>query len=58
MTYYAGKDVPVLALALINKSERANLSKAERNELQKELATYAKNYREASRKRVTVLKSK
>lgn len=43
--YPAPPDVPVLMLALINKGERANLSKAERNELRKELAGYVNDYR-------------
>jgi hypothetical protein len=43
--YFAGDDVPVLLLALINKGERANLSKAERNALRIELEGYAEDYR-------------
>jgi hypothetical protein len=58
VTYYAGEDVPVLMLALINKGERADLSQAERNELRKELAGYAQDYREGVRRRVQALKPK
>jgi hypothetical protein len=58
VSYYAGEDVPVLTLALINKGERADLSQAERNELRKELAGYAQDYRESVRKRVQALKPK
>jgi hypothetical protein len=58
VTYYAGEDVPVLMLALINKGERADLSQAERNELRKELAGYAKDYREGVRRRVLTMKPK
>jgi hypothetical protein len=43
--YYAGDDVPVLLLALIDKGEAENLSKSERNELRIELAGYADDYR-------------
>jgi hypothetical protein len=43
--YYAGGDVPVLQLALIDKGEDENLSKAKRNELRIELAGYADDYR-------------
>jgi hypothetical protein len=43
--YFGGDDVPVLLLALINKGEVANLSKAERNELRKMLSGYADDYR-------------
>jgi hypothetical protein len=42
--YFAGDDVPVLLLALIDKGEDKNLSKAERNELRIELAGYADDY--------------
>jgi hypothetical protein len=45
VTYFAAPDVPVLLLAVINKGERANLSKAERNALRKELQGYADDYR-------------
>jgi hypothetical protein len=43
--YFAGDDVPVLLLALINKGESENLSKAEQNELRVELEGYAADYR-------------
>jgi hypothetical protein len=43
--YSAPADVPVLMLAPINKGERENLSRAERNELRKELAGYVEDYR-------------
>src|SRR6202171_3121678 len=49
VTYYSGTDVPALLLALIDKGERANLSKAERNELRKELSGFAKDYRGAAK---------
>lgn len=38
-------DVPVLLLALIDKGERDNLSKGERNELRKAMQTYEASYR-------------
>jgi hypothetical protein len=58
VTYYAGEDVPVLMLALINKGEGADLPQAERNELRKELAGYAKDYRESVSRRVLTMKPK
>jgi hypothetical protein len=58
VTYYAGEDVPVLMLALIDKGERADLSQAERNELRKELAGYAEDYRKSVRRRVQAMKPK
>jgi len=56
ISYFAGADFPVLLLALINKGERADLSQAERNELRKELAGYASDYRASVRKRAAVLR--
>ncbi len=45
VTFYAADDIPVLLLALINKGERANLSKAEQNDLRQTLSGYADDYR-------------
>ena len=53
--YYAGDDVPVLLLALIDKGEDENLSKAERNELRIELAGYADDYRKGVIEKVAAL---
>jgi hypothetical protein len=52
VAYYAAEDVPVLLLALIDKGDRANLSKAEQNELRKELAGYAADYRAGVHRRI------
>jgi hypothetical protein len=56
VSYYAGQDVPVLLLALIDKGERADLTRAERDELRKELAGYADDYRTSVRRRVVQLR--
>ena len=53
--YYAGDDVPVLLLALIDKGEDENLSKAERNELRIELAGFADEYRKGVIEKVAAL---
>lgn len=45
--YYAGDDVPVFLLAVLSKGDRANISKAERNELAKVLPTLADAYKAA-----------
>ncbi|SRR6266567_3446127 len=45
VTYFAAPDIPVFMLAVINKGERSNLSKAEQNELRKELSAIAEDYR-------------
>jgi hypothetical protein len=45
VSYFAGEDVPVLMLALIDKGERADLSQGERGALKKELAGYASDNR-------------
>ena len=44
--YFGGDDVPIFLLGLIDKRERANLSKAERNELAAILPKIAAAYRE------------
>jgi hypothetical protein len=49
-------DVPVLMLAVINKGERANLPKAERNALRKELAGYVDDYRASVRQKIEPLR--
>ncbi len=54
--YYAGDDVPVLLLALVNKGETDNLSKGERNALRIELAGYADDYRNGVFEKAAVLK--
>jgi len=56
ISYYAGDDVPVLALVLVDKGERADLTKAERNALARELANYAREYRTASATRLRRLR--
>jgi len=58
ITYFAGEDVPVFLLALFSKGERDNLSKAERNELRKELAGVAADYRASVRARAAEIKGR
>lgn len=53
--YHAGDDVPVLLLALIDKGESENLSKAERNALRVELVGYADDYRRGVIEKVAAL---
>jgi hypothetical protein len=55
VSYFAGDDVPVVLLALIDKGERANLSPGERAEMKKGLAGYASDYRASVRRRVVML---
>ena len=43
--YFAGTDIPVFLLALIDKRSKANLSKAERNQLSKNLPQLVAQYR-------------
>jgi hypothetical protein len=45
ITYYGGLDLPVFLLAIFAKGERANLTRAERNELREVLASLAVKYR-------------
>jgi hypothetical protein len=45
ITFYAGSDLPVFLMAIFGKGDKANMSKAERNELKSILAQLARNYR-------------
>lgn len=45
VTYFAGRDVPILMLGIIDKGERSDLSQAHKNELRRELSGYADDYR-------------
>ena len=56
VAYFAGEDVPVALLALIDKGARANISDADANALRKELAGYAEDYRRGVQRRVQELK--
>ena len=56
ITYFAGDDVPVFLISVFAKGERDNLSKAERNELRKELAGLATDYRRAMMARIVEIK--
>jgi len=58
VAYFAGEDVPVALLALIDKGARANISDADANALRKELAGYAEDYRRGVQRRVQELKRK
>lgn len=52
ITFYSGMDVPVFLLAAYSKGEKANLSKAERNELKSILSDIVVEYRKVQRNRV------
>jgi hypothetical protein len=49
ITFFGGPTVPVFLLAIFSKGERANLSRAERNELHQVLARLVEEYRKGSR---------
>ena len=49
--YYAADDVPVFLMALVAKGE-TDISAAERNQLKKEVAAIADDYREGVRKKL------
>lgn len=49
--YFGGDDIPIFLLALVDKGQRANLSKAQRNELAQSLGGLAEACREGSRAR-------
>jgi hypothetical protein len=46
IAFYAGPDVPVFLMTAFGKGEKANLNKAERNELRMILAELVRMYRE------------
>jgi hypothetical protein len=50
--------VPVVLLALINKGERADLSKAEQNDLRDRLSRFAETYRAGVQQKVRKLRKK
>lgn len=52
ITFYSGKDVPVFLLAVYSKGEKANLSKAERNELKGILRDIVQEYRKGAKRHV------
>jgi hypothetical protein len=58
ITYFAGADLPVFLLGVFAKGDKDNLSKAERNELRKELAALAMDYRRSLAARVVEIKRK
>jgi len=52
ITFYSGKDVPVFLLAVYSKGEKANLTKAERNELKGILGDIVREYRKGAKRHV------
>lgn len=52
VTYFAGDDIPVFLLDVYAKGVRIDLTKAERNELKKELSGLAEDYREGVRRKM------
>jgi hypothetical protein len=58
VSYYAAEDVPVVLLALINKGERADLSKAEQNKLRDRLSRFAETYRAGAQQKIRKLRKK
>ena len=52
ITFYTGSDIPVFLLNVFSKGDRVDLSQAERNQLRKELAGLAEDYRTGVHSRV------
>jgi hypothetical protein len=52
ITYFGGEDIPVFLLAIFAKGDRVNLSKAETNELRRELSGLAEDYRKGAKQHV------
>jgi hypothetical protein len=49
IAFYAGEDIPIFLLNVFAKGDKVDLSKAERNELRKELSRLAEDYRQGVR---------
>ena len=52
ITFYTGEDVPLFLLNVFAKGDKVDLSHADRNELRKELAGLAEDYRRGVRHHV------
>ena len=52
ITYYGGEDIPLFLLNIFAKSDKVNLTKAERNQLREELAGLADDHRQGARRYV------
>jgi len=52
ITFYTGVDLPVFLLTAFGKGQKIDLSQSERNELRKELAGLADDYRKEIRRHV------
>jgi hypothetical protein len=52
ITFYGADDIPIFLLDVYAKGDRVDLSKAERNELRKELAGLADDYRQGVQRHV------
>jgi hypothetical protein len=52
ITFYSGKDVLVFLLTVYSKGEKANLSRAERNELKGILGDIVREYRKGPKRHV------
>jgi hypothetical protein len=55
VSYFAGQDVPVFLLDVLDKGDRLNLSQWERNYLKKLLGRIADDYRKAEKEKVRLL---
>ena len=56
--YFGGEDVPVLLLAVVDKGQRTNMSKAERNEFAEVLLRIVEVYRAGVAHRVVEMRGK
>jgi len=52
ITFFAADDVPILLLALVNKGERADISKADKNAMRQRLSRFADAYRAGVRQQL------
>jgi hypothetical protein len=55
ISYFAGQDVPVFILDVLDKGDRLNLSNSEKSQLKKVLGRIADDYRKAAKEKVRQL---
>jgi hypothetical protein len=56
ITFFAGSDIPVFLLDVFGKGDKANLRKAERNELRRVLTALPQKWREQASRRAQMLR--
>jgi hypothetical protein len=56
ITYYVADDIPIFLMDVYAKGERVSLSAADKNEFRNALSSFADDYRETMKRKVTEMK--